>query len=54
MAQHLHVHGADTNWIGWDDLTPLDAARRSEAEDVAEWFVREGALSADDVRGASG
>src|ERR1700737_1554718 len=25
-AEYLLARGADINWIGWDDLTPLDAA----------------------------
>jgi ankyrin repeat protein len=41
MAQHLLELGADANWIGWDDLTALDAARRSEATDVVEWLVQQ-------------
>ena len=30
-AEYLLDHGADINWIGHDDLTPLDAAARSDA-----------------------
>jgi len=41
----LH-HGADINWIGYDGLTPLDAAHRSGATDVAEWLGQRGAVSA--------
>jgi hypothetical protein len=29
--------GADVNWVGYDDLTPLDAAVRSEAHDLGAW-----------------
>jgi uncharacterized protein len=47
MAEQLLAHGADIDWIGWDGLTPLDAARRSEATDVADWLTR-GARSAQD------
>lgn len=43
MARYLHAHGADINWIGWDNLTPLDAAHRSGAEDVATWLAGLGA-----------
>jgi ankyrin repeat protein len=37
-AAYLQERGADVNWVGFDDLTPLDAARRSGAEDVARWL----------------
>lgn len=30
-AKHLLTRGAEINWIGWDGLTPLDAAQRSNA-----------------------
>ena len=26
VAEYLLEHGADLNWVGWDDLTPLDTA----------------------------
>lgn len=35
--------GADMNWIGYDGLTPLDAARRADAEQVAVWLEHHGA-----------
>ena len=38
MARLLADRGADINWIGWDEITPLDAARRSEFDDVARWI----------------
>ena len=34
----LFEHGADVTWVGYDHLTPLDAAVRSEADDVAAWL----------------
>jgi uncharacterized protein len=37
-AQRLLERGADLNWIGHDGLTPLDAAIRSEASELAEWL----------------
>lgn len=40
-------HGADINWIGYDGLTPLDTARRSEATTVAQWLEQHDASSAD-------
>jgi ankyrin repeat protein len=45
-AELLLDQGADLNWIGYDDLTPLDAARRSEAGDLVEWLQERGARSA--------
>jgi ankyrin repeat protein len=41
--------GADLNWVGWDNLTPLDVARRSGALDVVEWLGSQGARSADEL-----
>ena len=37
-AAYLLERGADINWVGFDELTPLDAARRSGAADVARWL----------------
>jgi hypothetical protein len=45
-ATYLLDQGADINWIGYDDLTPLDAARRSGADDLAAWLVHHGARTA--------
>ena len=49
-AQYLLEQGADINWIGWDDLTPLDAAERSEARELVSWLRENGARSAADLR----
>jgi ankyrin repeat protein len=46
VARYLVERGADVNWVGWDDLTPLDVAERSEASDVVEWLRGLGAKSA--------
>jgi uncharacterized protein len=45
-AQRLLESGADINWIGHDDLTPLDAAVRSDAVELAEWLRSHGARRA--------
>jgi len=45
-AERLLAEGADINWVGWDDLTPLDAAARSEADDVVTWLRSLGARGA--------
>lgn len=50
VAAFLLEHGADSNWIGWDDLTALDAAERAEAADVVEWLRSVGAKSASELR----
>jgi ankyrin repeat protein len=46
VAEYLLDQGADINWVGWDDLTPLDTALRSEAADVVEWLRSRGAKTA--------
>ncbi|MFD2614818.1 ankyrin repeat domain-containing protein [Paenibacillus gansuensis] len=42
-AQFLAERGADLNWIGYDALTPLDAASRSNAMELVEWLLKRGA-----------
>jgi hypothetical protein len=38
-AAYLLDRGADLNWVpGWEELTPLDAARRSEATELVGWL----------------
>lgn len=45
-AEYLLDRGADVNWIPpWEDMTPLDAARRSEAHELVAWLRRHGARS---------
>jgi uncharacterized protein len=47
-AEYLLDRGAELNWISpWDGLTPLDAARRSGAEDLVQWLEARGALGAE-------
>jgi hypothetical protein len=43
-AKYLLGCGADVviNWFGFDGLTPLDAAQRSEAEHVVSWLREHG------------
>jgi uncharacterized protein len=50
VAAFLLEHGADPNWIGWDDLAALDVAERAEAADVVEWLRNVGAKSAAELR----
>lgn len=46
-AAVLLDHGANINWVGYDDLTPLDAAHRSEANAVVAWLELHGATPAE-------
>jgi uncharacterized protein len=59
VAEYLLAHGADINWIGHDDMTPLDVARREDAERSAgrtaaehlvSWLQAQGAKSAEELR----
>jgi ankyrin repeat protein len=45
-AEYLLARGADIDWIGYDDLTPLDAASRSGAGALVSWLRDRGARSA--------
>jgi ankyrin repeat protein len=46
-ADLLLRHGADIDWISpWDGLTPLDAAVRSGADELARWLRVRGARTA--------
>jgi ankyrin repeat protein len=46
-AEYLLYRGADLNWIPpWENLTPLDAAKRRGADDLVQWLTRRGARSA--------
>jgi ankyrin repeat protein len=41
-AELLLAAGADPRWVGHDGLTPLQAARRSGALELAAWLAAEG------------
>ena len=44
---YLLERGADLDWIPpWEDLTPLDAARREGAAELVAWLRERGARSA--------
>ena len=47
-AKYLLERGADLNWVGYDRLTPLDAAARSGASELVEWLRNRGAKSANE------
>jgi uncharacterized protein len=42
-AERLLNRGADIDWIGHDGLTPLEAAVRSNAHELADWLRSQGA-----------
>ncbi|MGW1490419.1 ankyrin repeat domain-containing protein [Streptomyces sp. NPDC002402] len=44
-AEYLHQQGADLDWIGYDDMTPLDIARAQDADEVVRWLCAHGAKS---------
>lgn len=41
-AELLLARGANRNWIGYDGLTPLDAALRAKADALVEWLRTNG------------
>jgi ankyrin repeat protein len=45
-AEYLLDRGADLNWVGYDKLSPLDAANRSGAAALVQWLRGRGAKSA--------
>jgi uncharacterized protein len=48
-AARLLERGADIDWIGHDDLTPLGAAVRSDAHELAGWLRAQGAHHAGEL-----
>jgi uncharacterized protein len=49
-AEYLLNHGAEMNWIpSWENLTPLDAAERSEASELVSWLRERGGMSASEL-----
>jgi ankyrin repeat protein len=49
-AEYLLGVGAEINWLpGWERRTPLDAAIRSGADELAEWLRGRGAKSAEEL-----
>ena len=49
-AAYLLDRGADLNWIGHNERTPLDAASRSRAAELVEWLRSLDAKSAKELR----
>lgn len=49
-AEYLLERGAELDWLApWEPMTPLDAALRSEAGELAQWLRGRGAKSARDL-----
>ncbi|MFI5999519.1 ankyrin repeat domain-containing protein [Streptomyces sp. NPDC051366] len=46
-AQYLLSHRVDVDWIGYDDLTPLDIALTSGNESLMDWLRTFGAHTRD-------
>lgn len=44
-AQYLLACGADPNWVGYDSLTPLDAAIRNGNQELVAWMKTKAAAS---------
>jgi uncharacterized protein len=49
-AEYLLARGADINWIGWDDKTPLDLVDETLQPELAVWLRTRGARRADELR----
>jgi uncharacterized protein len=50
IAELLLAKGADINWVGWGDQTPLDVAQGAEATELVGWLQEHGARSAVEIR----
>jgi uncharacterized protein len=48
-AEHLLERGADINWIGWDDKTPLDLVDGTSQPELAAWLRARGAKHANEL-----
>ena len=40
-AEYLLARGANLHWVGYDGLTPVEAARRSGASELVTWLERQ-------------
>jgi uncharacterized protein len=46
IAKLLLAEGADINWVGWSNETPLDVAQIAEATELVRWLQEHGARAA--------
>jgi uncharacterized protein len=51
-AEYLLDRGADINWIGWDDKTPLELVDEATQSGLYAWLRARGAKTAADLRPA--
>jgi len=49
-AAYLLSNGANLNWLGYDQLTPLDAAARNGNIQLQEWLRQQGARTAGELK----
>jgi hypothetical protein len=49
-ADFLLDRGADINWIGWDDKTPLDLVDEASQPELATWLRSHGARRAEELK----
>lgn len=53
-AQYLHAKGAEVNKAApWEELTPLDAAKRSKADELVLWLQGLGAVDFEQIKDTS-
>lgn len=48
-AQYLVEKGADLNWVGWDNIAPLDGAHQSGNKELTGWLREHGAKPASEL-----
>ena len=48
-GHYLLERGADINWVGWDNKTPLDAAVDNRSFDLVRWLRTRGAKSSTEL-----
>jgi ankyrin repeat protein len=48
-AEYLVEKGADLNWVGWDNIAPLDGAQQSGNKDLVAWLREHGAKQASEL-----
>ena len=53
-AELLLARGAELNWVGWNEQTPLDIADAQGAAGVVEWLRSLGGKSAVELSGGAG
>jgi uncharacterized protein len=49
-AEYLLDRGADINWIGWDDKTPLDLVDEASQPELASRLRTQGAKHAEELQ----